>query len=238
MRFEPDRAKAVGATTSNPVASGPRTLTTVGIRGEKEGFSHMNRRIRFGLAFAAMSLVTAVGAQAVLAAGGAHLKPANTQIKVALKAGTTTTFTGKVGPATVTQHCTSSTDSFKTPAHGLGPITIATPTFSGCTDSLHGTDMVMTSGKWTEKFLSAGRIRLTVPKAGATVMSSVAPGCVITVAPKGPASITGAYANGTTKFANVSLPSATSAACPGGASTGTATYSATYVSTPHVKVVP
>lgn len=201
----------------------------------------MNRRIRLGLAFAATSLVTAVGAQAVLAAGGGHLRPAHTRIKVALKAGTTTTFKGKVGPVTVTQHCTSSTDSFKTPAHGLGPVKLANPTFSGCTDSLHGTDTVTTNstnGKWTEKFLRAGRVRLTIPKAGATVVSSVVPTCVITVAPTGPATITGAYAHGTAKFANVSLPASTSAACPGGASTGTATYSATYVSTPHVKVVP
>jgi hypothetical protein len=200
----------------------------------------MNRRIRFGLAFAAASLVAAGGAQAVLAAGGAHLTPANKQIKVALKAGTQTTFVGKVGPVTVTQHCTSATDSFKTPAHGLGPVKVANPTFSGCTDSLKGTDTVTTSstnGKWTEKFLSASRVRLTVPKAGATVVSSVAPTCVITVAPSGPASITGAYANGRTKFNNASLPASTSAACPGGAATSTATFSATYVATPHVKVV-
>jgi hypothetical protein len=197
----------------------------------------MSRRIKFGVACAAMSLVAAGGAQAVLAAGGAHLKPANTRINVALKAGTTTTFTGKVGPAVVTQHCTSSTDSFTTPAHGLGPVTLANPTFAGCTDSLHGTDTVTTTGKWTEKFLSATRIRLTIPKAGATVVSSIVPSCVVTVAPTGPAHITGAYANGTTTFANVSLPASTSAKCPGGVGNSTATYSATYVATPHVKVV-
>jgi hypothetical protein len=185
--------------------------------------------------------VAAVPAQAVLAAGGAHLTPANTRISVALKAGTKTTFVGKVAGVAVTQHCTASTDSFKTPAHGLGPVKLANPTFTGCTDSLKGTDTVTTSstnGKWTEKFLSAARVRLTIPKAGATVVSSKAPTCVITVAPNGPASITGAYVNGTTKFKNASLPASLSAGCPGGASTGTATYSATYVATPHVKVVP
>jgi hypothetical protein len=197
----------------------------------------MSRRIKFGVACAAMSVVAATGAQAVLAAGGAHLKPANTLINVALKPGTTTTFTGKVGPATVVQHCTASTDSFTTPAHGLGPVKLADPTFSGCTDSLKGTDTVTTTGKWTEKFLSPTRIRLTIPKDGATVTSSIVAGCVVTVAPTGPAHITGAYANGTTTFSNVTLPASTSAKCPGGAGNSTATYSATYVATPHVKVV-
>lgn len=199
----------------------------------------MSRRIKVAGACAAMSVVAAVGAPAVLAAGGPHVSPANKTIKVALKAGTTTTFTGKVGPAVVTQHCTSSTDSFKTPAHGLGPVKLANPKFGGCTDSLGGTDTVTTNGRWTEKFLSATRIRLTIPKAGATVVSNLpaVTGCVITVAPRGPVSITGAYANGTTRFTNVSLPAATSAKCPGGAATGKATFSATYVSTPRVKVV-
>jgi hypothetical protein len=200
----------------------------------------MSRRIKFGVACAAMCVVAATGAQAVLAAGGAHLKPANTHISVALKPGTTTTFAGKVAGATVTQHCTASTDSFTTPAHGLGPVTLADPTFTGCTDSLGGTDTVTTTGKWTEKFLSPTRIRLTIPKDGATVVSSLpaVAGCVITVAPTGPAHITGAYANGTTTFVNVTLPSSTSAKCPGGAGKGTATYSATYVATPKVKVIP
>lgn len=200
----------------------------------------MSRRIRFGLAFGAVSLVAAGGAQAVLAAGGAHVTPANKTIKVALKAGTETTFTGKVATVTVTQHCTSSTDSFKTPAHGLGPVKVANPTFTGCTDSLGGNDTVTTSsanGNWTEKFLSAKKVRLTIPKGGATVVSSIVPGCVVTVAPNAPASITGAFDGvKTTKFNNVSLPASTSGTC--GASTGTATFSATYVATPHVKVVP
>jgi hypothetical protein len=203
----------------------------------------MSRRIRFGLAFGAMCAVAAAATPAVLAATGAHVSPPNKTVKVALKAGTQTTFTGKVGPATVTQHCTSSTDSFKTPARGLGPVKVANPTFAGCTDSLGGTDTVTTNstnGNWTEKFLSKSRVQLTIPKAGATVTSSlpVVAGCVITVAPSGPAKIVGAYNNkNTTTFKNASLPASTSAKCPGGAAKGTATYSATYVSTPNIKVV-
>lgn len=202
----------------------------------------MSRRIKFGLASVAMGLVAAAGAPAVLAAATAHLSPANTTVKLALKAGTKTSFTGKLGAVTVTSSCTSSTASFKTPAHGLGPIKLTNSKFSGCTDSLHGTDTVKTSGKWTVKFVakqSGDRVRLTIPKAGATVVSSLVPTCVITVAPKGPVTITGADNDiNTTTFKNVSLPASTTAACPGGAGTGTAKFSATYVSTPHVKYVP
>jgi hypothetical protein len=202
----------------------------------------MSRRIRFGLAFATMSVVAAVATPAVLAAGGAHVVPANKTIKIALKAGTKSAFTGKVAGVTTTSSCTSSTDSFKTPAHGLGPVKATNPTFTGCTDTLGGTDTVTTNstnGKWTDKFLSKSKVQLTIPKAGATVASSKVPGCVITVAPNGPATITAAYDNvKTTTFKNASLPASTSAACPGGVTTGKATYSATYVLTPHVKVVP
>ena len=201
----------------------------------------MSRRIRSGLAFAVMSGAAAVATPAVLGAAGAHVSPANKTVKVALKAGTETAFTGKVAGVTTTSNCTSSTDSFKTPAHGLGPVKVANPTFTGCTDSLGGTDTVKTNstnGKWTEKFLSKSRVQLTIPKAGATLTSSKVPGCVITVAPSGPAKITAAYDGvKTTTFKNASLSASTSAACPGHAATGNATFSATYVSTPHVKVV-
>jgi hypothetical protein len=203
----------------------------------------MSRRIRFGLAFAAMSLGATVGAQAVLAAAAPkHLRPANTTVKIALKAGTKASFTGKLGAVTVTSNCGSATDSFKTPARGLGPFKLANPAFTRCTDTLGGKDTVTTNsthGRWSEKFISAARVRLTIPKAGATVVSSLVPTCVITVAPTGPVTVTGTYDNvRTTKFKNVTLPASTSAACPGGATKGTATFSATYVSTPHVKVVP
>jgi len=213
----------------------------------------MSRRIRFGLAFAAMTVVAAVGAAAVLATGDTddHLSPAKTIIHTALKAGTNASFSGKLAGITVTSNCTSSTDSFKTPAHGLGPVKAANPTFTGCTDTLHGTDTVTTNsknGKWTEKLVDVANdekaekrgdhIRLTIPQAGATVVSSVVPTCVITVAPNGPATVTGAYDGvKTTTFKNASLPVSTSAGCPGGATTGTATFSTTYVSRPHVKAV-
>jgi hypothetical protein len=211
----------------------------------------MSRRIKFGLAIGATSLVAAVGAPVVLAAGDTddNLSPANTTVKIALKAGTKTTFKGTLGTTAVTSTCTASTTSFKTPAKGLGPVNAATPTFTGCTDNLGGKDTVTANsknGSWAEKFVDAAndeaaeksgdKTQLRIPKAGATVVSSLLPTCVITVAPNGPATITAAYNDvNTSTFTNATLPVSTSAACPGGAKTGTATFSATYVSAPGVK---
>ena len=126
-------------------------------------------------------------------------------------------------------------------------LTIAKPTFTGCKDSLGGTDTVTTSGIWKAAYVDAANdeatesnadaTTITIPKGGATVVSSLVPTCVITVAPNAPATIKATYneTTGVATFANSAVPSSTSAACPGGATTGTAHFSASYKSTPILK---
>jgi hypothetical protein len=216
----------------------------------------MRRRVKkSALLFVGVGVMAAVVTPVVIAATGDtddHISPASTVVKAALKTGTKTTFTGTVGGIAVTQHCTGSSTSGKTPATGLGPFTTSPPTFTGCTDSLGGTDTVKTNatnGAWKITFLdkasevetaaegtgstSGDKIRITIPIKGATLTSSAAPTCTITVAPTAKANVTGAYNDiNTLTITNAPVPAATSAGCPGGAGTTTGHFSATYVLTP------
>jgi hypothetical protein len=208
----------------------------------------VSRVMRFSLLTVAVCALAASAAAWALAAGDTDdsISPASTPIKMVLKPGTKATISSTVGTTTVTATCTASTTSGKTPATGLGPITLSNPTFSGCTDNFGGTDTVTTNstnGKWRAVFLDApndeakevagDRIRLVIPKAGATATSSKAPGCVVELAPSAPAAISGAYNDiNATTFKNAPLPGSTSSSCPGGSMTGTGKFTATYVSSP------
>jgi hypothetical protein len=194
-----------------------------------------------------VGFMAAVVAPAVIAAGGDsddHVSPPNTTIKGSLKPGTKVIFVGTVATIPVTEQCTASSTSGKTPASGL-TTTITRPTFTGCTDSLHGKDTVKTTGTWKLTFIDAAndetaekagdKLKITIPIKGATVTSTAAPGCSITVAPTAAASVTGSYNDvNTLTVTKAPVPARTSSGCPGGAKTSTATFSATYVLTPHM----
>ncbi len=204
----------------------------------------LRRKTKFVLGAVIATALVAFPVASVLAAGdtGDSVKPANT---VFTDKSTHTTFTGKVLIA-VTSTCTSSTVTGKTPASGL-VLTIKPPTFTGCTDSIGGKDTIKTSGLWRAIYTDAANdeaaeknpdgTNISIPKAGATVVSSAAPTCTITVAPNGPITISASYndVTGVATFTNAPVLSSTSAACPGGATTSIAHFSASYKVTPILK---
>ena len=207
------------------------------------------RSKRFLLACSLVAALAVWGAPTLLAATGDpddNISPAKTAFKINLKTGTTSTLSATVGGVPVTSTCQTSADTGKTPATGLTAFTIGRPAFSNCTDNLGGTDTVTTSGTWTMSFKDAAndeagelpgdKLTLNVPIGGATLTSSAASGCVITLAPVKKVSLTAAYDDvSTAKFTNAKVPFSASAGCPGGATTGTASFNATYVSTPGFK---
>jgi hypothetical protein len=147
---------------------------------------------------------------------------AGTIVKGSLKSGTKMTFVGTITGISVTVTCTTFTGSGAVPAKGLSVTLSKPPTISGCTDSLGGTDTVVTNqtnGKWKLSEVDAAndesaaepntgdKARLTIPKAGASFSSSILSGCTITAAPNGPASITGSYNDkGTDTVKHASIP--------------------------------
>lgn len=209
--------------------------------------SMLRRKTKFVLTAAIATALLAVPV-AALAAGDTDdsVKPANTAFTDASKH---TTFTGTVAGVTVTSTCTSSIVRGKTPLSGL-VLTIARPSFTGCTDNIPpsgGTDTIKTFGVWKAAYVDAANdetaernpdaTTITIPKAGATLVSSIFPTCTITVAPNGPVTIRASYndTTGVATFTNAPVLSSTSAACPGGATTSTAHFSASYKSTPILK---
>jgi hypothetical protein len=108
------------------------------------------------------------------------------------------TFTSRVDSVPLTVTCQSFTANGKIrskPAYGFD--LSAPPSFSGCSDSLGGTDIITTNdtnGSWTYSVNKAGTsVTLTIPKAGATFESRYQGGCVITWAPTKPAPVSGTY---------------------------------------------
>lgn len=113
---------------------------------------------------------------------------------------------------------------------GLGPVNINNPTFTNCTDNLGGTDGIKTNGTWQVTFLDAAndegivigdttdepsghgthsgdQIKVTIPRGGATFMSTAIPRCAITAAPTRSAPITGTYDDvNKVLFSNASFP--------------------------------
>jgi hypothetical protein len=147
---------------------------------------------------------------------------AGTVVKGTLKSGTTLTFAGTIDGFGITVTCTGFTASGKIPSKGLKVTLTTPPTFSGCKDTLGGTDTVTTNstnGKWAVQEIdlandeaatepnTGDKLALVIPKAGATFTSSVVSGCVITVAPTATAKVTGAYDDvSTVTDKNASVP--------------------------------
>ncbi|GGP31754.1 hypothetical protein [Streptomyces melanogenes] len=120
-----------------------------------------------------------------------------------------------------------------------GPVSAAInpPTFSGCTTSIFGVGVTVTSnatnGQWSISAqygspISAG---LTMPKGGVVIKTSGLASCTLTASPGGPTSVPGTWTNGSpSKLAIANAPVAATGTggflCPTG--NQTATFSATY----------
>jgi hypothetical protein len=218
----------------------------------------MPKRVkRYGLALVGVGVAVGVIAPAVIAAGtdtDDFVQPVST---VVTPTSTKTVFVAQEGPATVTSTCIHSSTSGRTPAHGLvmavKPMSFNDgPSHPYCFDSLGGKDIYNTSGVWHVTFLDAAndeastepnsgdRLVVTVPIKGMTVVLSLTPTCVVTVAPTAPAHVLGAYNDANTlTIKNALVPisvtsTGRSPGCPGGNKTETANFTATYVLTPGV----
>jgi hypothetical protein len=206
----------------------------------------MGRRVKFLIAFSAIAALTAWGAPALLAAStdtDDSISPANTPFTANLKSGTTATVSTTLSGITVTATCSTSPISGTTPLKGLSAFKVSPPTFTKCTDNFGGTDTVHTSGVGKLAFhdapndetaeVAGDKLSLKIPVAGATITSTAAPGCVVTLAPTAAVSMTAKYDDvSTATFKGAKVAFSDSSGCPGGAQTGTGTFSATYVSSP------
>jgi hypothetical protein len=135
--------------------------------------------------------------------------------------GTSVNFTaaGQIDGIPVTVTCKTTTLTAKTPATGLGPVTVKEvfPTGS-CTDTLRGTDTVKTFGTWKLTFVDAANdeggetsgdmLSITIAKAGVTFVSSRLPTCKVTVAASAPFTFKAAYDDVKKATINVALPTA------------------------------
>jgi len=151
-----------------------------------------------------------------------NIKPASTAITAKLKTGTKFTAVGQINGLAITVTCTTATFTGKTPAKGLGPVTVPPPKFSGCKDSLGGTDTVATNstlGSWQLAFKDGAeasdtapdsthdQLIITVPKRGASFKSNILSACTVIVAPNGPAPEAASYNDaGTAVATNDTLP--------------------------------
>lgn len=203
---------------------------------------------KLGIATAGVASAIVLTAATVYATGatdtGDHFNKAAGTIETGrLKTGTTMQFTGSIDGIPVTVTCTGFTGKGPVPATGLTVTLSAPPTFSGCTDSLGGTDTIttnQTNGKWklaevdsatetTTEPNTGDKARLTIPKAGATFSSSLVSGCTITVAPTAAHSVTGSYNDSSTATVkNQSIP----VSATGCSSASTSTVTATIVLSP------
>lgn len=158
-----------------------------------------------------------------------------------LKPTSSVVFSGSTGPlAGIVSTCKASTTKFtlSSKGGGLGPFTLTNPTYTTCTDNANGTDTIKTNstnGAWTATYVNAASatkpdmLKLVVPKAGETITSSAASGCLITVAPTAAGAISGTYDNaGNLDFTNQPLKySLTGSSCLLGTGSGNATLSTT-----------
>jgi len=210
---------------------------------------HLRAAPRARRSAAAVAAVTALATGAVLASAAGdsddHYKPPGTVITA-----TSAKAVSTAGGVTLT--CTHSVTKGKTPAMGLGLFTISPPVFNDggspakpCTDSAKGTDTITASGTWRVGFIDSiddeataepntgDRLELVIPQKGAVDHNSF--GCVITLAPSGPVTLTGSYNDSATltiNAKNVPASVAGPSICKPGMYTGN--FSATYTLSPRL----
>lgn len=179
---------------------------------------------KLALAAGLAAVVLGMGTGVVFAQGDTDdsISPPNTSFTATA---TNVVIKIKVNGITVTVTCKSVTISGTTPASGQGPVNITKLSFTGCTDNAGGTDTVKTNntnGSWQLTFIDSiatgeetqtepntgDSMGVTIPKAGATLTSTVLSGCTVIVAPNGPVTTVGSYDDmNTLSFNNsVSIP--------------------------------
>lgn len=197
----------------------------------------MRRKKKFAAAVAAASLVVGIVPAVVVASIITNATAVAVKVTSKLKTNSVAVFTATSGPINgLTATCTASSATFQltTKGGGLGPFTTSNPTYTGCTDSLGGTDTLKTNstnGHWTVTYVNSSgspkpdQIKQGIPKAGETLVSSLASGCIVTFAPSAAASVSGSYDNaGNLQFTNQSTSYSASGTCPLGTGTGTGTF--------------
>jgi hypothetical protein len=169
---------------------------------------------RFGLVIGGLAVALAVSATPALAASSTTVTPAGHGFSAALASGTTADFV--VGAVSV--NCNTSSTSGAVPAEpgnaspdGAVTSSVAAPTFNNnggaCPTSVFLTNATSTtSGDWTIslKYDPAGSTgTLTIPTGGVVTQISGLASCTVTVAPNGPATVTGPWTNGSGGSASV-----------------------------------
>jgi hypothetical protein len=205
------------------------------------------RQMKITLAIVGIGVLA--GAPVVLAATDTedNISPASQAVTASLKPATKASLKTTIGAITITVTCTKSSLTGTTPAKGLGPFPVGSPSFGGCTDTLGGTDTFKPSGSWKLRFVDApndetstepnsgDRLSLTIPKDGAKVTTSADPGCTVTVAPSAAVTVTGSYNDvKTLKFTSAKVPISIAGASCLVTGSGTSALSATYVLSPGI----
>jgi hypothetical protein len=197
------------------------------------------RTLQIVLAASAVGGLVVTGAVSA-GASGPNLSPASSTITAT---STNLAFHGTLNGLAFTASCTGSSFSFSTPAAptGLGPFSLGSPTFTGCTDNFGGTDTITAGATaWQATFVNATaeKVQLTLPIAGATFSTSALPGCTVTASPTAATTITANYSETTGR---ATIPSTTTVSFAGsgcGTVGATGTVSGAYTLSPIVTEVP
>ena len=194
-----------------------------------------------GLAAATALTFGATGTQAVapttlLPAG--HSFSAQLTGKATFVAGSTT-MTCTVSASVPTSGANNKIPAAPANHNAAGPVTVPVnpPTFSGCTTSVAGVGVTVTSnatnGAWTLSVQNGAPATggFTIPKGGVVLKTSGFASCTITASPSGPTAVAGTWTNGapsTLALANAPVPATVTGGflCPTG--NQSATFSATY----------
>ncbi|MFD9483344.1 hypothetical protein [Streptomyces sp. NPDC059991] len=196
------------------------------------------------MAAAAALTFGAANAADALVAGSTTVTPAGHSFAAKLNGKATFTAGSTTMTCTVSASVPSGTSTNQVPAapgnhNAAGPVSAAInpPSFSGCTTSIFGVGVTVTSnatnGQWSisAQYGSPVSAGLTMPKGGVVIKTSGLANCTLTASPGGPSTVAGTWTNGSpSRLAIANAPVAATGTggflCPTG--NQTATFSATY----------
>ncbi|GAA0598734.1 hypothetical protein [Streptomyces crystallinus] len=205
------------------------------------------RRLRASAALTAATAALTLGAThaaGALSAGSTTVTPAGHSFTAKLNGKATFTAGSTTMTCTVSASAPNGTATNKIPAapgnhNDAGAVSapINPPTFSGCTTSIFGVGVTVTSnatnGQWSISAQNGSPVSaaLTMPKGGVVIKTSGLASCTLTASPTGPTSVNGTWTNGApSRLAIANAPVAATGTggflCPTG--NQTATFSAAY----------
>ncbi|MFI6638451.1 hypothetical protein [Streptomyces sp. NPDC050504] len=194
----------------------------------------------FGLALASAATADALSA----AAGPTTVTPAGHRFSATLTGNAVFTAGSTTMTCTVSASVPSTGANNQIPAapgnhNAAGPVSapINPPTFSGCSTSIGGVSVTVTSnatnGNWSISAQHGSPVTagLTIPKGGVVLKTSGLASCTITASPTGPSAVNGTWTNGApSSLAITNAPVSANVTggffCPTG--NQTATFSAKY----------